>query len=559
MIVKSLDRCGSEAQMQRQDVTPNESLVAAVAQAPDRRPRWTVAGLLLLVNGLALLAVATWFRCRSLGTIPACSGDEAWYGAQAWWMLQEEPFSWQTPGGNPMNALFIVPLVMAHVYFPPSTALLRSVAVASGLAVLAINWLLCRWVFDRRTATISTVMLAILPIDIAYSRFAWDSCQSLAATLPVLYASLAALRFPRQHGHWIVTAILAQIIAVLVHPTNIFAAVAIATAVIARRSLKTDRSETSAETPPPTSRWRIGDPWQWGMIAVLGACLAVWAFDRLQLPVAGFLTQRFGELHALSRPAAPPDGLVLYARLFTGGTVYRYFAGSRSWMEWPLPDGIEGWGIDVVVFWAVTLAAAWFLWRSWKRSQRNEDGGLIACWILGLAAFLLIADCCAMVPGGERFALCLIGPAVLLTARRGVAGLGIGDDEVARAVGRRHAWRLACSGRLSATLLPLYRAHRRRVAIDVLRGSHGSETGGDRVYHAADRQSFGMDCLLAILGFLAHRVLYANRAAASRRRGREARSARLSQGVHRRTGVVRRVRGQRSGAAGRVAARGPGH
>jgi hypothetical protein len=332
-------------------------------------------------------------------------------------MLQDEPFSWQTPGGNPMNALFIVPLVMAHVYFPPSTALLRSVAVASGLAVLAINWLLCRWVFDRRTATISTVMLAILPIDIAYSRFAWDSCQSLAATLPVLYASLAALRFPRQHGHWIVTAILAQIIAVLVHPTNIFAAVAIATAVIARRSLKTDRSETSAQTPPPTSRWRIGDPWQWGMIAVLGACLAVWVFDRLQLPVAGFLTQRFGELRALSRPAAPPDGLVLYARLFTGGTVYRYFAGSRSWMEWPLPDGIEGWGIDVVVFWAVTLAAAWFLWRSWKRSQRNEDGGLIACWILGLAAFLLIAGPRAMVPGGERFALCLIGPAVLLTAR----------------------------------------------------------------------------------------------------------------------------------------------
>ena len=44
-----------------------------------------------------------------------------------------------------------------HLWFPPSIALLRSVALLGGLAALAINWLCCRWVFDRRTALISTL------------------------------------------------------------------------------------------------------------------------------------------------------------------------------------------------------------------------------------------------------------------------------------------------------------------------------------------------------------------------------------------------------------------
>ena len=46
---------------------------------------------------------------------------------------------------------------------------------------------------------------------------------------------------------------------------------------------------------------------------------------------------------------------MLYPRLFTGGTVYRYIAGSRSWFEWPLPAELDGWGLDVGLFWAVRV------------------------------------------------------------------------------------------------------------------------------------------------------------------------------------------------------------
>ena len=101
-----------------------------------------------------------------------------------------------TPTGNVPNPLFLCPMVLLHLAMHPAIWVLRSVSLASGLAALAINaWLCCR-VFDRSTAAISTLCLAILPVNIAYSRFAWDASQSLLATLPVLYLALAAVRFP---------------------------------------------------------------------------------------------------------------------------------------------------------------------------------------------------------------------------------------------------------------------------------------------------------------------------------------------------------------------------
>ena len=231
-------------------------------QSPASLP--TIAYRLLIA---ALVLAAIWLRLHLLGNVPGCNGDEAWYGVGAWQATHGGPLDWRTPTGNPINGFFFLPMAALHAWLPPSITLLRSVAVASGLAALAVNWLLCRWVFDRRTAAISTTILAILPINIAYSRFAWDASQSLAATLPVLYFSLAAVRrhegdrsmfsanrflakcvfspkngpvpglcsSPARRGRWIAAAVVAQLAAVWVHPTNIFAGAAIVAAVAAGR------------------------------------------------------------------------------------------------------------------------------------------------------------------------------------------------------------------------------------------------------------------------------------------------------------------------------------
>ena len=119
---------------------------------------------------------------------------------------------------------FFLPLVALHTVLPPSFALLRCVSLVSGLLALAVNWGLCRRTFGARTAMISTLLLAVLPIDIAYSRFAWDASQSLLATVLVMYLPLVWFHKQRGPRSLPLAAIVAFVAAVLVHPTNVFAA-----------------------------------------------------------------------------------------------------------------------------------------------------------------------------------------------------------------------------------------------------------------------------------------------------------------------------------------------
>jgi len=375
------------------------------------RPRLSLVQALLALNAAALLLVAVWFRCRSLGNIPGINGDEAWYGLRALDLLSGGQLEWQTPTGNPVNPFFLGPIVLLHACCAPSISLLRFVAVASGVMALAVNWLLCRWVFDRRTALISTVVLAILPINIAYSRFAWDASQSLLATLPVLYFSLAAVRFSKRQGWWIGAALAAEAVALLVHPTNLFAAAAPAAA-LATRLHWHDVKQTAA-------RFIQGRRAAILLVTVtlVVVFLALGAILWLRSPGPAVIADRLTGGRQLVQPGGMAGFAVLYPRLFTGGTAYRYLAGTHSWVEWPCAEDAQGWGIDVLLFWALLAAAAWLLWRSWQRQGRREDRVLLSASALELAAFLLAAGPPALAPGYERYAICLIGFGVVVLSR----------------------------------------------------------------------------------------------------------------------------------------------
>ena len=397
---------------------PSTNPLKEMAGAVDWRV--TAARWFLLLNAAALVLVALWFRVRSLGNIPGVNGDEAWYGVVAWQMTHGGPVNWHTPTGNPLNPLFVGPLALLHIWLPPSIVLLRCMALAGGLAALVVNWWFCRWVFDRRTATVSTVVLAILPINIAYSRFAWDASQSLAVTLPVLYLSLAAVRFPHRFGPWIAAATLALALAFWVHPTNVFAGapILVAWAVWRRRKNAEHTVEDNDHKP---SGWRVR-AWCLALFATAGLLATAWVGTARWAhgPLPGRLSRQLASLHELVIPGDRVPAAVLYPRLFTGGTVYRYLAGSRSWFEWPLPAEFDGWGLDVGVFWVCLIGVVWVLWRSGRLGrdhQSRADSVLLGGWALQIAAFLLAGGLDAMQPGEERFAICLIGPGVLLLSR----------------------------------------------------------------------------------------------------------------------------------------------
>jgi hypothetical protein len=434
--------------------------------------RGRAATILLAGNVAALLLLAVWFRCRSLDHIPGLNGDEAWYGVEAWKLLHGGQFSSHTPTGNLSNPFFFGPLVLLQACCRPSIAVLRSVSVASGLLALAVNWLLSRWVFDRRTARISTLALAVLPINIAYSRIAWDASQSLLATLPVLYLSLAAVRFPARQDRLTAAAIVSLLAAVLVHPTNIFAGAAIVAALAARwrrrglsqfghhalhgrdengtvplgRAKKLAvwsilRQERASGGPavgrkhePPMRRqtvWLICRLSAVLLLAVL--TLAIWATCLIKMPGVASAGERLENLRKLSHPQQWLDFTTLYAGLFSGQSAYQYVSGADSWLQWPALGGRGLGSVGVLLPWGVLLAAAWTLWRRTAARARTQaaanaggtpalpesgpDRVLAAAWALGLAGFLVLAGPCGMIPDQARYAICLIGPAVVLAVR----------------------------------------------------------------------------------------------------------------------------------------------
>ncbi len=184
--------------------------------------------VLAVLNFTGLMLAALALRSWQLETIPGLNGDEAWLGVQAAHLAAGEPVEWRTPTGNPVNPFYLWPLAALHLVFPPSVTLVRSLAVLSGVAVLAANFWLCRRMLDRKTALVSTALLAVMPTLIAYSRFAWDSSQTPLVLVLIVYFSLATVeRSARPASSWPtpdwLPALLALGVAVWIHPTNVFA------------------------------------------------------------------------------------------------------------------------------------------------------------------------------------------------------------------------------------------------------------------------------------------------------------------------------------------------
>jgi hypothetical protein len=307
-------------------------------------------------------------------------------------------------------------LVLVHWIWPPSFALLRSVAVGCGLVTLAVNYVLVRWVWDRRAAMFSTLVLAVLPVDIIYSRLAWDSCLSVAATLLVLCVSLGAVQRPDRGPRLLTAAGALLAVAVLVHPTNLFIGAALVPAAFFVRRDVVDawKAFWSRGKGRP-----LGPAWVAPLaLVLLVAMLGLMASQPRVKKVVGARLQRVAQWTQPATLARSVQlALVHYPRLFVGGTVYRFTAGSGSAFEWPTSDDGTLPGADVVLFWGLLAGAAWLTWRSARTQGRADDMVLLVTWGLELVGFLAVAGVDAMRPHSERYALCLIAPAVLLLTR----------------------------------------------------------------------------------------------------------------------------------------------
>lgn len=362
--------------------------------------RWFLAA-----NVIGLLAVAIVFRFWKLDNLPGVNGDEAWYGIQALAWLEGGDPAWRTPTRNPINIFFLGPHLLLHWAAEPSFWLLRLPAVLSGLAALAVNFWLCRRVFDSQTAIVSTVILAVLPINIAYSRFSWDPAQSLLATTLVIYLAALAIRSAWQarqsadraaHDPRLRTQLLggatALLVAILVHPTNLFLAPLLAAPLL----IRWDRELLAFVRPRPVSAAKIAC---WVAAATVAGLILVGGHHWFARAA-----------NRLLRPHEIADFGTLYVQLLWGVSSFRYLAGSCQGDAFVAnPFNLAG----LVLAGALVVLVGWYMLRQRPRVEIT----LAAGYLVGLVGFFLIGGPSALAPHFERYAVWMIAPAALLVAR----------------------------------------------------------------------------------------------------------------------------------------------
>jgi hypothetical protein len=402
----------------------NSTLMEPAATVPRPTPAATArsrgAGwrTLATANFLALLGVAIALRGWQLGNIPGLNGDEAWLGVQAAHLAAGQPIAWRTPTGNPVNLFLLLPVAALHLVFAPSVVVLRAMALASGVAALGANLWLCRRVFDRRAALVSTAVLAVLPIAIAYSRFAWDASQTILATVLVLYYALStvermvapAAAAPVKNKNWAradrippdwLPALLAFGAAIWIHPTNVFALWLLIVPAVYRYGddcRAAIRAAWQRRGDPAGGRLRRGLT---GGLALATLGIAV---------TAGWFCR--GLLGTIGSRLFDPEQAGLFVRrlvqLFSGSTIFQFIPGSDR-----MSTALDAADVAVV---SLAGVAALGLVQRLRRADSMRERCLAWAVALMVGTFYLVAGPAALAPHFERYGMCLVAPGGVLLA-----------------------------------------------------------------------------------------------------------------------------------------------
>lgn len=386
----------------------------------------------LVLAGVAL-------RVISLENVPGLSGDEAWYGVRA---LDGHPLSvttLQTPTGRMASPAWLVPVWLVQQALGPSVLALRGLAVAFGLAAVALVGWLVRSAFGARCGVVAAMLAASLPPLVAYSRIGWEP-----ALIPLATAALLHFALRGQVG----PALVAAVAGLLAHPVFGFA-LPIAALLFVR-----DRVPCGGRGVAVLAGLAAG------LVALTLAVLVA-----LPLPETYDPARAFPQAFSWRAAWLFASG---YARLLGGPSVYEHFAGSST------PAAAEGAIVAAVL--AASIAA------------RIVGTFRFPAFVLGeaaaLALFYFVAGPGAFSSEYERYALWTVVPAVVaLSAAFGSLRLSVPAAALAAAVLCVHF----------ALAYPLYvlrtggEAHRtyrtasvdpKRAAADALRAS-GSTAGGD--------------------------------------------------------------------------------
>jgi hypothetical protein len=319
----------------------------------------------------ALLAAAVALRLWRLSTLPGINGDEAWYGVQMLNLMDGQAVDWRTPPGNLLNPFFSGLVLLVQWPFAPHLWILRAPAVISTLLAVVAGATLWRFL-PTALVWVATLLLAALPVTIAYGRFGWDSSQSVLAGVLLIYCLM------RQR--WILAGV-CFVLGVWVHPTNIFLAPLAFVHLAYQRPFKSTTFALKSGLA----------------LAIVVAAKQLFVPATIPMTTASMLA-RVASIEAWQ------TFVVRFGRLFSGATSYTYIAGPMSAANHYLHD---------TVFWllfiSVTVLGMGGIFRSASRPQQAH----IAGWTALIAGFFVVAGPDALAPHFERYALVLVAPTIL--------------------------------------------------------------------------------------------------------------------------------------------------
>jgi 4-amino-4-deoxy-L-arabinose transferase-like glycosyltransferase len=330
---------------------------------------------------LLVLGLAVGLRLAELTHFPGLGGDEAWIAYQVRSWLHGGAHTWITPSQRWLSPLFILSSVPFQALLSPSTLAVRLPAVMSNLLLLPLSYWLAKEVRGKAAGFALVVLLATLPISIAYSRIGWEACHFLLITLLPLYFA-----FRGKPAAWV----LSLLLAVSVHALAVFVIpLCLGPLWFARPERRVRPGHLAAAIA--------------GLAVVTGLALLTFSgslhtYYDLLAGVAGERHYGLTEIKAF---------VVGFAQLLSGTSGYREFIGEPSGRWFSVLDGFAG----LVGLTAILAAIGWW-WRQRAWAELSCAVGLG----ISLVIFFLIAGPAALVPGSERYALIFVAPVAWLGA-----------------------------------------------------------------------------------------------------------------------------------------------
>jgi hypothetical protein len=320
----------------------------------------------------ALLTMALALRVWHLETLPGINGDEAWYGVQMLNLMDGQPVEWRTPPGNLLNPFFSGLVLLMQLPFAPHFWILRAPAVISTVLAVVACAVLWRRFLSTSLTWVATLLLATLPVTIAYGRFGWDSSQSVLTAVLLIHALMKR--------RWALAG-LCFVIGVWVHPTNIFLAPLVFI-------------HLAYERPFDVKRFAMKSA---GALVVVFAARYFFVPSNVQMAASSILER-------LLSADAWSTFVVRFGRLFSGVTSYTYIVGPLSPANQYAHDAI---------FWLLAISVTALGLRGAFRAADATRQAHVVGWVMMVAAFFALAGPEAAAPHFERYALVLVAPTVL--------------------------------------------------------------------------------------------------------------------------------------------------